>query len=157
MTNATQQRRAGPGTTAPAVGVRTATQVQPPAAPASAQAVAAAKALRVIRTAPTLRLGLAQLDSSQQAQLGLNPSMDLQAIVVTLATSVGYGPLDSAYRLVFESDLMNEPAVRGRVEAADLAIAERIARVKVYPAIKFLTFWIFNIISKRIKFYCANC
>ncbi|WP_189062736.1 hypothetical protein [Deinococcus arenae] len=108
MTNAPQQRRASPGTTASAIGVRPATQVQPPAAPASAQAVAAAKALRVIRTAPTLRLGLAQLDSSRQAQLGLNPDMDLQAIVVTLATTVGYGPLDSAYRLVAKRTLMQD-------------------------------------------------
>jgi AcrR family transcriptional regulator len=36
---------------------------------------------------------------------------------------------DSAYRLVFESDLMNEPQVRTRVEAADHEIAKRIARV----------------------------
>lgn len=36
---------------------------------------------------------------------------------------------DSAYRLVFESDLLNEPAVRERVEAADQAIATRIALV----------------------------
>lgn len=36
---------------------------------------------------------------------------------------------DSAYRLVFESDLLNEPAVRERVDAADQAIATRIALV----------------------------
>lgn len=36
---------------------------------------------------------------------------------------------DSAYRLVFESDLMNEPAVRIRVEAANHEIAKRIAKV----------------------------
>ena len=36
---------------------------------------------------------------------------------------------DGAYRLVFESDLMNEPEVRRRVEAADQAIATRIALV----------------------------
>ena len=36
---------------------------------------------------------------------------------------------DGAYRLVFESDLLNEPEVRKRVEAADQAIATRIALV----------------------------
>ena len=36
---------------------------------------------------------------------------------------------DGAYRLVFESDLMNEPEVRKRVEAANQAIATRIALV----------------------------
>ncbi len=36
---------------------------------------------------------------------------------------------DSAYRLVFESDLMNEPMVRARVDAANEAIATRIALV----------------------------
>ncbi len=36
---------------------------------------------------------------------------------------------DSAYRLVFESDLMNEAAVRNRVEAANHEIAKRIAKV----------------------------
>ena len=36
---------------------------------------------------------------------------------------------DGAYRLVFESDLMNEPAVSVRVEAANHEIAKRIAKV----------------------------
>ena len=36
---------------------------------------------------------------------------------------------DSAYRLVFESDLMNEPAVRMRVDVADHEIARQIAKV----------------------------
>ena len=36
---------------------------------------------------------------------------------------------DSAYRLVFESDLLNEPAVRQRVDAANQEIATRIALV----------------------------
>lgn len=36
---------------------------------------------------------------------------------------------DSAYRLVFESDLLNEPAVRKRVDAANQEIATRIALV----------------------------
>lgn len=35
----------------------------------------------------------------------------------------------SGFRLVFESDLMNEPAVRERVERAEFAIAESIAQV----------------------------
>ena len=34
-----------------------------------------------------------------------------------------------AYRLVFESDLINEPAVRERVDQADLAVAQAIAHV----------------------------
>lgn len=34
-----------------------------------------------------------------------------------------------AYRLVFESDLINEPAVRERVDRADLAITQEIAQV----------------------------
>ena len=36
---------------------------------------------------------------------------------------------DGAYRLVFESDVMNEPAVSVRVEAANHEIAKRIAKV----------------------------
>jgi len=34
-----------------------------------------------------------------------------------------------AFRLVFESDLINEPAVRERVDRADLAVAQAIAHV----------------------------
>ena len=34
-----------------------------------------------------------------------------------------------AYRLVFESDLINEPAVRERVDQADLAVAQAIAHI----------------------------
>ena len=34
-----------------------------------------------------------------------------------------------AHRLVFESDLINEPAVRERVDRADLAVAQAIAQV----------------------------
>ncbi|MFC4427212.1 lipase family protein [Deinococcus navajonensis] len=65
---------------------------------ASPLATPAAQALNAIRTAPTLKLGLAQLSDERRAQLELNPAMDLQAVVITLTSKVGYGPLDGAYR-----------------------------------------------------------
>ncbi|MFC4640045.1 hypothetical protein [Deinococcus hohokamensis] len=47
---------------------------------ASPLAAPAAQALNALRTAPTLKLGLAQLSDEQRDQLELNPAMDLQAM-----------------------------------------------------------------------------
>jgi AcrR family transcriptional regulator len=51
---------------------------------------------------------------------------------VSAMTNAYFGFVDDpagAFRLVFESDLANEPAVRERVDAVDLAVARRIADV----------------------------
>ncbi|MBZ9715377.1 hypothetical protein [Deinococcus multiflagellatus] len=81
----------------------------------------AAQALNTIRSAPRIGLGIQQLDEGLRNQLGLNPAMDLQAVVVVLTTKVGYGPLDKAYRLVTKRTLMQD--FRAQLTALDASRA----------------------------------
>ena len=76
-----------------------------------------------------LDAGLEELLASTDIAVRETPENKIRVQLTMRAYFAFVDNPDSAYRLVFESDLMNEPAVRGRVEAADLAIAERIARV----------------------------
>ncbi|WP_240741041.1 DUF4157 domain-containing protein [Deinococcus sp. Arct2-2] len=74
----------------------------------SALAVSAAQVLNAIRTAPTVKMALTQLSEERRNQLMLNATMDLQSVVVVLTNKVGYGSLDSAYRLTTKRTLLQD-------------------------------------------------
>jgi len=83
-----------------------------------------------------LDLYLALLDSAIADLLAAtnaaiaSTSDNKQRVRATLDAYFGFvDARKSGFRLVFESDLMNEPAVRERVERAEFAIAESIAQV----------------------------
>ncbi|OOV11351.1 hypothetical protein BXU09_19995 [Deinococcus sp. LM3] len=64
-----------------------------------------------------MKLGLQSLPEVTRVQLGLNVSMDLQAVVVTLAMKVGYGALDAQYRVLTKRPLAQD--FRAQVTALD--------------------------------------
>ncbi|MEY4136370.1 MAG: hypothetical protein RL205_498 [Actinomycetota bacterium] len=83
-----------------------------------------------------LDLYLALLDSAIADLLAAtnaaiaSTSDNKQRVRATLDAYFGFvDARKSGFRLVFESDLMNEPSVRERVERAEFAIAESIAQV----------------------------
>ena len=76
-----------------------------------------------------LDAGLEELLEATDTAVRENPDNKLRVQRTMRAYFAFVDNPDSAYRLVFESDLMNEPAVRIRVEAANHEIAKRIAKV----------------------------
>ena len=76
-----------------------------------------------------LDAGIAELHEAYAA--GLRSTTD-NKMRVQRAVQAYFSFIDDpqgAFRLVFESDLINEPAVRERVDNADLAVAQAIAHV----------------------------
>lgn len=73
--------------------------------------------------------GIEELLAASNAALAGTHDNHLRVSAMTSAYFRFIDDPAGAFRLVFESDLANEPAVRERVDAADLAVASRIANV----------------------------
>jgi len=76
-----------------------------------------------------LDAGIEELMVASNAALAGTSDNRLRVSAMTSAYFAFIEEPAGAFRLVFESDLANEPAVRQRVDAADQAVARVIARV----------------------------
>lgn len=76
-----------------------------------------------------LDAGIEELLAASNAALGGTHDNRIRVSAMTSAYFRFIDDPAGAFRLVFESDLANEPAVRGRVDAVDLAVTRRIADV----------------------------
>ncbi len=76
-----------------------------------------------------LDAGIEELLAVSNAALTTTTDNHLRVNAMTQAYFAFIDDPAGAFRLVFESDLANEPAVRERVDAADQAVAEQIAHV----------------------------
>ena len=76
-----------------------------------------------------LDAGLADLGAAVDAAIASTQDNKLRVQATMQAYFAFVDDPQSAFRLVFESDLSNEPSVRNRVEKVDLAVSERIAAV----------------------------
>ena len=73
--------------------------------------------------------GLAELGNAVDLAITSTQDNKLRVQATMQAYFIFVDDPQSAFRLVFESDLSNEPSVRERVEAVDLAVSQRIAAV----------------------------
>ena len=76
-----------------------------------------------------LDAGLADLGAAVDAAIASTSDNKMRVQATMQAYFAFVDDPQSAFRLVFESDLSNEPSVRNRVEKVDLAVSERIAAV----------------------------
>lgn len=76
-----------------------------------------------------LDAGLAELEAAVATAIGSTHDNKLRVQATMQAYFAFVDDPQGAFRLVFESDLSNEPSVRERVEKVDLAVSQRIAAV----------------------------
>lgn len=76
-----------------------------------------------------LDAGLAELEAAVATAIGSTHDNKLRVQATMQAYFAFVDDPQGAFRLVFESDLSNEPRVRERVEKVDLAVSQRIAAV----------------------------